>query len=65
MQRQFPADTVFQVMTEQPDTCHKCGSRLILLGIENIDNERVFICECNDCDRIVPVVDSLTEIFDE
>jgi len=57
MRWQFPPDTVYQVMTEQPDTCHRCGSRLMLLEITDIDDERVFVCECLECQRIIPVVD--------
>jgi hypothetical protein len=57
MRWNFSPDTIFQVMTEQPDTCHGCGSRLMLLEITMIDNERVFVCECLDCQRITPVVE--------
>lgn len=58
MKWQFPSNTIFQVMTEQPDTCQKCGKRLLLLEITSIEDEQVFVCECNDCQRIVPVVNS-------
>jgi len=57
MRWKFSPETVYQVMTEQPDTCHSCGSRLMLLEIVNIDNERVFVCECLKCQRIIPVVE--------
>lgn len=65
MQWQFPPDRVYQVMTEQPDTCHRCGSRLMALEIANIDGERVLICECLECQRIIPVVeDDMDELDD-
>ena len=65
MKWQFPPETVYQVMTEQPDTCHRCGSRLILRDTVNIDNERVFVCECLECQRIIPVVeDDIGELSD-
>ena len=57
MKWQFPPETVYQVMTEQPDTCHRCGSRLQLLEIMNIDNQRVFVCDCLECQRIIPIVE--------
>jgi rRNA maturation endonuclease Nob1 len=57
MQWEFPPDTVYQVMTEQPDTCQRCGSRLMLLEMANIDDERVFVCECLECQRVIPVVE--------
>ncbi len=63
MRWQFPPDTVYQVMTEQPDTCHGCGSRLMMLEIAIIDDERVFVCECLECQRIMPVVeDDMNEL---
>jgi len=65
MKWQFPPDTVYQVMTEQPDTCHRCGSRLMLLEITNIDDERVFVCECLECQRIIPVVEDDMDELDE
>lgn len=64
MSWQFPSDTVYQVMTEQPDTCQKCGSRLKLLEITRIDEERVFVCQCLECPRIVPVVQDDVDALD-
>ena len=57
MKWNFLQDTVSQVMTDQPDTCHTCGSRLMLLEIAKIDDERVFVCECLVCQRLIPVVE--------
>ena len=57
MDWQFSPDTVHQVMTEQPDCCHKCGSRLMLLEIVGIDGGQVFVCECLECNRVIPVVE--------
>jgi hypothetical protein len=65
MAQEFLHGAVYQIMTEQPDCCHGCGSRLVLLDIANIDDERVFLCECPECQRIVPVVeDCMEEIGD-
>lgn len=61
MKYQFPTSTVYQVMTEQPDTCHKCGTRLRLLEMTIIDGERIFVCECHECQRIVPVIEDIME----
>lgn len=65
MRWQFPPETVFQVMTEQPDTCHSCGSRLMLLEITNIDDERVFVCDCLECHRIIPVAEDAIDELDD
>ena len=62
---QIPTETVYQVMTEQPDFCHTCGSRLMLLEIANIDDEHVYICECLEClecKRTIPVVEDALEV---
>jgi hypothetical protein len=65
MRWRFSPDTVYQVMTEQPDTCHKCGSRLMLLEETNIDGDRVFVCECLECQRTIAVVeDDFEELSD-
>lgn len=58
---QFPTDTVYQVMTEQPDCCHSCGSRLMLLEIATMDDEQVLVCECLECKRTIPVVEDDVE----
>ena len=65
MKYQFPPDAVYQVMTEQPDTCHRCGSRLMLLEIMNIDNQRVFVCDCLECQCIIPIVEDDIDDFDD
>lgn len=65
MRWQFSTDTVYQVMTEQPDTCHRCGSRLVALEVANIDDERVYVCECMACQRIIPVVEDDTDELDD
>lgn len=57
MRCHIPPDTVYQVMTEQPDTCHRCGARLELLEITNMVDERVFVCHCLECHHIIPVVE--------
>ena len=65
MKWQFPPDTVYQVMTEQPDTCHRCGSRLMLLDITKIANQRVFVCDCLECQRIIPIVEDDVTALDD
>lgn len=64
MSWQFPPEIVYQVMTEQPDTCHRCGSRLKLLETTSIDEESVFVCQCSECQRIIPVVQDEVDDLD-
>jgi len=66
MQWQFPTDTVYQVMTEQPDTCYRCGARLELLEVTNLDDESVLVCQCLECHQIIPVVkDDIDDLDNE
>jgi len=37
---------IYYIMSDQPDCCGKCGSRLGLVEIRVIDGERVFVSEC-------------------
>ena len=37
---------IYYIMSDQPDCCGKCGSRLDLVGIRVINGERVFVSEC-------------------
>ncbi len=48
---------IYYIMSDQPDCCATCGSRLDLVTIEVIDDERVFICKCLGCRRVVRVVE--------
>ena len=49
---------IYYIMSDQPDCCSKCGSRLDLVEIRVIDGERVFISECLGCNcEVLLVVD--------
>ena len=48
---------IYHIMSDQPDCCKKCGSRLELLEIKEIDGERVFVSECLGCHREVLLVE--------
>jgi hypothetical protein len=48
---------IYYIMSDQPDCCGRCGSRLDLLGIKVIDGERVFVSECLGCHREVLLVE--------
>jgi hypothetical protein len=36
----------YQIMSDQPDSCGKCGSRVALVDITYIDGERMFLSHC-------------------
>lgn len=47
----------YQIMADQPDCCGKCGSRLELVEMKIVDQERVFVSWCLGCHRDVWVVE--------
>ena len=48
---------IYYIVSDQPDCCGKCGSRLELVEIRMIDGERVFVSECFGCNREVLLVE--------
>ncbi|MBL0010677.1 MAG: hypothetical protein IPP22_06080 [Nitrosomonas sp.] len=48
---------IYYIMSDQPDCCGKCGSRLDLAEIRVVDGERVFISKCLGCHREVLIVE--------
>ena len=48
---------IYYIMSDQPDRCGNCGSRLDLLEIVVMDGERVFVSECLGCHREVLLVE--------
>ena len=53
-----PPHTVFYVMSEQPDCCPQCQTRLDLVKIVTIDDERVFVNFCAACQCEILIVES-------
>lgn len=48
---------IYYIMSDQPDCCGKCGSRVDLLEIVIIEGERVFVTECLGCHREILIVE--------
>lgn len=52
------SDRIFYIMSDQPDCCGKCGSRLELIDIVQMEEEdRVFVSWCESCSREVLIVE--------
>ncbi|MBI5918859.1 MAG: hypothetical protein HY849_05755 [Nitrosomonadales bacterium] len=49
---------IYYIMSDQPDCCGKCGSRLDLAEIRVIDGESVFVTSCGECHREVLIVEN-------
>lgn len=50
-------DRIFYIMSDQPDCCGKCSSRLELIDIVQMEEERVFVSWCEECQREVLIVE--------
>ena len=48
---------IFYIMSDQPDCCGECGSRLDLVEIRVVDGERIFVSECLGCHHEVLIVE--------
>jgi hypothetical protein len=46
------------IMTDQPFSCWKCGSRAELLEIKMMDCEEVFVTQCLWCNREILFVEN-------
>lgn len=55
--RESVSEAIYYVMSDQPDCCPQCQSRLDLVEMVMIDEERVFVNFCDDCQREVLIVD--------
>lgn len=48
---------VFVIMSDQPDCCGECGSRLELIDERPIDGEHVFVGYCDRCITLTLLVE--------
>lgn len=54
--RESCPDMVLYIMSDQPDCCPKCQTRLDLVEEVMIDGEHVFVKFCDECQREVLIV---------
>lgn len=50
--------TLYHIVSDQPDCCPTCQTRLDLLEVVMIDEERVFKSFCETCQRKFLLVES-------
>jgi hypothetical protein len=48
---------VFVIMSDQPDCCGECGSRLELIDERKIDGEYIFVGYCGRCVTLTLLVE--------
>ncbi len=56
--REFIPDTIFYIISDQPDSCPKCQTRLDLIDEAIINDEHVFIKFCEKCQQEVLMVEN-------
>lgn len=52
------SNPIYYIMSEQPDCCPKCQTRLDLVEIVTIKAERVFVNTCENCEREILMVEN-------
>ena len=55
--RESIPNMVFYIMSDQPDCCQKCQTRLNFVEEVMIDDEHVFVKFCDECQREVLIVE--------
>ena len=55
--RESIPNMVFYIMSDQPDCCPKCQTRLDFVEEIMIDDEHVFVKFCDECQREVLIVE--------
>lgn len=53
-----PDYPIYFIMSDQPDSCGYCGTRLEFLEIKEIEGEQVFVNECLGCKREILMVEN-------
>ena len=49
--RESYPDMIFYILSDQPDCCPKCQTRLDLIDEVMIDAEHVYVKFCDECQR--------------
>ena len=55
--REFIPNTIYYIISDQPDCCPKCGTRLNMVEEVMIEDEHVFVKFCDECQREVLIVE--------
>lgn len=55
--RPFVPNTIYYAMSEQPNCCPRCQSRLDIIETVFIENEEIQVNYCNECNKEVLMFD--------
>lgn len=56
--RESSSNLTYYIMSDQPDCCPKCQTRLDLVEIVIIETEYVFVNVCECCEREILIVEN-------
>lgn len=56
--REFVPQSIYYIMSEQPNCCPKCQNRLNIIETVKIEHEEIQINFCEECDEEVLMVDA-------
>lgn len=56
--RESNPSLTYYIMSDQPDCCPKCQTRLDLVEIVTIEAARVFVNTCENCEREILMVEN-------
>lgn len=56
--RESSSNLIYYIMSDQPDCCPKCQTRLDLVEIVIIETEYVFVNICEYCEREILIVEN-------
>ena len=60
--REFVPNSIYYIMSEQPNCCPKCQTRLDIIETVLIENEEIQVNYCKECDVEVLMIDEDFEL---
>ncbi len=59
--RELPPNPIYYIMSEQPNCCPTCQSRLDIIETVLIEDEEIQVNYCNECNAEVLMIDDEIE----
>lgn len=62
--RKFVPNSIYYIMSEQPNCCPKCQTRLDIIETVMIENEEIQVNYCDKCNAEVLMIDEDVESWE-
>ena len=62
--REFVPKSIYYIMSEQPNCCPKCQTRLDIIETVIIENEEIQVNYCEECEAEVLMIDEDVESWE-